>query len=128
MLEIILSLAGVVISCFSSWRIAKHTAKSEIAKLQTMWAHEKESANDAAFDNMVKAVNRYLKDTSIEAFAAALDSVSLCRARLTGDLADLVDQLDSFIVRGVPDRPALSAKLQELVQHKREADRCKRPA
>lgn len=128
MLEIILSLAGVAISCFSSWHIAKHTAKSEIVKLQTLWAHERESANDAAFDNMVKAVNRYLKDTSLEAFVSALDSVSLCRANLTCEIAVLVDQLDPFIIRGTPDRPALSAKLQELVQYKREANRCKRPA
>ena len=59
MKEIIISLGCAAISGIVAWVVAKQAAKAEIKKLQTIWAHEKETACDADFDKMVSAVSLY---------------------------------------------------------------------
>ena len=119
----IIALAGIALSGFVSWLIAKHAAKVEINRLQTVWAHEKAESADVAFEEMVVAVSRYVKDTSLQAFADAQGSVCIYRAKATGELAQLVDDLDALIIRGTPDRAAVSAKLSYIVQCKRKGER-----
>ena len=59
MKEIVISFGCAVISGIVAWIVAKQAAKAEIKKLQTIWAHEKETACDADFDKMVSTVSLY---------------------------------------------------------------------
>ena len=115
----LIAVLGVALSAFVSWFTARFAAKAEIQRLQTVWTHEKEAANEEAFDTMIKSVNRYVKDTSLDAFRDAQDSVILYRSKATGQLARLVDELDPLILRGTPDRAAVTAKLEQILNCKR---------
>lgn len=46
MKEAFISIGCALISGFVAWIVAKQAAKAEIKKLQTIWAHEKETACD----------------------------------------------------------------------------------
>ena len=120
--EIICSLVagfGVALSALVSWFTARHTAKAEIKRLQAVWAHEEEAADNAALEEMISAVSLYVKNTSLPAFVAAQESVSVCRVRVAGELGQLVDELDTLVIRATPDRAAVSKKLDQVVQCKR---------
>ena len=58
MKEAFISIGCALISGFVAWIVAKQAAKAEIKKLQTIWAHEKETACDTEFDSMAAAFMR----------------------------------------------------------------------
>ena len=121
MKEIIISLGCAAISGIVAWIVAKQAAKAEIKKLQTIWAHEKETACDADFDKMVSAVSLYAKYPSPNDFHAATNAVGIYRAKATGEAAEKVDELSRLIVRECPNCAAVSDQLQAVIECKRKA-------
>ena len=111
MKEIIISLGCAAISGIVAWIVAKQAAKAEIKKLQTIWAHEKETACDADFDKMVSAVSLYAKYPSPNDFHAATDAVAVYRAKATG----LVERFN-------PNCDAISKQLNAVIECKRKAN------
>nr|DAH44588.1 MAG TPA: hypothetical protein [Caudoviricetes sp.] len=107
MKEIIISLGCAAISGIVAWVVAKQAAKAEIKKLQTIWAHEKETACDADFDKMVSTVSLYAKYPSPNGFHDATDAVSIYRAKATGEIAVEVDKLSGLIERFTPNCDAI---------------------
>lgn len=120
--EILLAAGGTVASvCLAIWK-AKKTAKSEIEKLQTIWAHEKETACDADFDAMVAAVSLYAKRPAPKDFQDATNAVAIYRAKASGDMAKEVEKLSSLILRECPNCVAVSEQLGVIIACKRNAN------
>ena len=99
MKEAFISICCALISGFVAWIVAKQAAKAEIKKLQTIWAHEKETACDTEFDSMAAAVTLYAKWPSPKGFQDATNAVAIYRAKVTGEMATEVDKLSRMIVR-----------------------------
>lgn len=94
--EIIVALitaAGVVVSAMISWRISISQANKEIKKLQKTWEHEKSVSFDDEFAEMVSVVSLYVNSRNIGDGYRALEKVSAIRAKVTGPLADCLDEL-----------------------------------
>lgn len=122
MKEIIISLGCAAISGFVAWIVAKQAAKAEIKKLQTIWAHEKETACDADFDKMVSAVSLYAKYPSPNGFHDATDAVAIYRAKATEEMAVEVDKLSGLIERFRPNCDAILEQLKAVIECKRKAN------
>lgn len=122
MKEIIISLSCAVISGIVAWIVAKQAAKAEIKKLQTIWAHEKETACDADFDKMVSAVSLYAKYPSPNGFHDATDAVAIYRAKATGGIAGEVDNLSGLIERFSPNCDEILKQLNTVIECKRKAN------
>lgn len=122
MKEIIISLGCAAISGIVAWIVAKQAAKAEIKKLQTIWAHEKETACDADFDKMVSAVSLYAKYPSPNDFHAATDAVAVYRAKATEEMAVEVDKLSGLIERFSPNCDAILKQLNAVIECKRKAN------
>lgn len=122
MKEIIISLGCAAISGIVAWVVAKQAAKAEIKKLQTIWAHKKETACDADFDKMVSAVSLYAKYPSPNGFHDATDSVAIYRAKATGGIAVEVDKLSGLIERFNPNCDEILKQLNTVIECKRKAN------
>lgn len=122
MKEIVISFGCAAISSIVAWIVAKQAAKAEIKKLQTIWAHEKETACDADFDKMVSAVSLYAKYPSPNGFHDATDAVSIYRAKATGEIAVEVDKLSGLIERFTPNCDAVLKQLNTVIECKRKAN------
>ena len=122
MKEIIISLGCAAISGIVAWVVAKQAAKAEIKKLQTIWAHEKETACDADFDKMVSAVSLYAKHPSPNGFRDATDAVAIYRAKATDGMAVEVDKLSGLIEQFTPNCEAISKQLNTVIECKRKAN------
>lgn len=121
MKEIIISLGCAAISGIVAWVVAKQAAKAEIKKLQTIWAHEKETACDADFDAMIAAVSLYAKQPYPANLQTAASAVGVYRGKATGEMATEVDKLSQLIVRECPNCAAVSDQLQAVIMCKRES-------
>lgn len=102
--------------------MAKQAAKAEIKKLQTIWAHEKETACDADFDKMVSAVSLYAKYPSPNGFHDETDAVAIYRAKATEEMAVEVDKLSGLIERFRPNCDAILEQLKAVIECKRKAN------
>lgn len=122
MKEIVISFGCAAISSIVAWIVAKQAAKAEIKKLQTIWAHEKETACDTDFDKMVSAVSLYAKYPSPNGFHDATDAVSIYRAKATGEIAVEVDKLSGLIERFTPNCDAVLKQLNTVIECKRKAN------
>lgn len=122
MKEAFISIGCAMISGFVAWIVAKQAAKAEIKKLQTIWAHEKETACDADFDKMVSAVSLYAKYPSPNGFHDATDAVAVYRAKASGEMAIEVDKLSGLIERFTPNCDAISKQLNAVIECKRKAN------
>lgn len=94
--EIIVALItslGVVVSALIAWRVSISQANKEIKKLQKTWEHEKSVSFDDEFAEMVSAVSLYANSKNIGDGYRALEKVSAIRAKVTGPLADCLDEL-----------------------------------
>lgn len=120
--EVVVSIGCAVISGFVAWIVAKQAAKAEIKKLQTIWAHEKETACDADFDKMVSAVSIYAKAPSPNGFAGTTNAVAVYRAKATGEIAVEVDKLSGLIERFSPNCDAILKQLNVVIECKRKAN------
>ena len=117
--NIVFPAASVIASsAIAVWQ-AKKTARSEIEKLQAVWAHERETACDADFDNMVATVSLYAKDPSPRAFIDATNAVGVYRAKAAGAVAEAVDVLSQRIIRYNPDKDAVLQQLDVVIKCKR---------
>lgn len=122
MKEIVISFGCAVISGIVAWIVAKQAAKAEIKKLQTIWAHEKETACDADFDKMESTVSLYAKYPSPNGFHDATDAVAVYRAKATGEIAVEVDKLSGLIERFTPNCDSILKQLNTVIECKRKAD------
>ena len=122
MKEIIISLGCAAISGIVAWVVAKQAAKAEIKKLQTIWAHEKETACDADFDKMVSAVSLYAKAPSPKGFDNTTNAVAVYRAKASGEMAVEVDKLSGSIERFAPNCDAISKQLNAAIECKRKGN------
>ena len=122
MKEIIISLGCAAISGIVAWVVAKQAAKAEIKKLQTIWAHEKETACDADFDKMVSAVFIYAKYPAPKGFEDAANAVAVYRAKATEEMAVEVDKLSGLVQRVSPNCDAISKQLNAVIECKRKAN------
>lgn len=94
--EIIVALItslGVVVSALIAWRVSISQANKEIKKLQKTWEHENSVSFDDEFAEMVSAVSLYANSKNIGDGYRALEKVSAIRAKVTGPLADCLDEL-----------------------------------
>lgn len=122
MKEVIISIGCAMISGFVAWIVAKQAAKAEIKKLQTIWAHEKETACDADFDKMVSSVSLYAKYPSMKSFHDATDAVAIYRAKVTKEMAVEVDELSGLIDPFAPNCNAILKRLNAVIECKRKAN------
>lgn len=122
MKEIIISLGCAAISGIVAWIVAKQAAKAEIKKLQTIWAHEKETACDTEFDSMAAAVTLYAKWPSPKGFQGATNAVAIYRAKATGEMATEVDKLSQMIVRTSSEYRPILTQLDAIIECKRKAN------
>lgn len=122
MKEIIISLGCAAISGIVAWIVAKQAAKAEIKKLQTIWAHEKETACDADFDKMVSAVSLYAKYPALKGFEDAANAVAVYRAKATEEMAVEVDKLSGLVERVSPNCDAISKQLNAVIECRRKAN------
>lgn len=122
MKEIIISLGCAAISGIVAWIVAKQAAKAEIKKLQTIWAHEKETACETEFDSMAAAVTLYAKWPSPKGFQDATNAVAIYRAKVTGEMATEVDKLNRMIVRTSSGYENILIQLDAIIERKRKAN------
>lgn len=122
MKEIIISLGCAAISGIVAWIVAKQAAKAEIKKLQTIWAHEKETACETEFDSMAAAVTLYAKWPSPKGFQDATNAVAIYRAKATGEMATEVDKLSWMIVRTLSGYENILIQLDAIIERKRKAN------
>lgn len=121
-IDVVVSVLSISASAGVSIYISKKTAKAEIEKLQAIWEHEKETACDADFDQIVADVTAYLKYASVANFQTATNSVAIYRAKATGDIAGKVDKLDKLIVRNAPNFAEIENALCAVIECKREGN------
>lgn len=119
LLTVIRYIGGAAITGIVSWCVAKITAKAEIQKLRETWAHEKEMAIDAEFDNMVAAISCFVKSPSNPTLKTAIEKTALFRSKANGDLAFIVDEISSLILHQCTNYDAISQKLNAAVKIKR---------
>lgn len=122
MKEAFISIGCALISGFVAWIVAKQAAKAEIKKLQTIWAHEKETACETEFDNMAAAVTLYAKWPSPKGFQDATNAVAIYRAKVTGEMATEVDKLSRMIVRTSPGYEIILTQLDAIIECKRKVN------
>lgn len=122
MKEIIISLGCAAISGIVAWIVAKQAAKAEIKKLQTIWAHEKEIAYDAEFDEMVAAVSLLVKHPAIANFTTAISKVGAYRSKATGELAEVIDKLNDLLDRGNLNYSEIEETLNAAIECKRKGN------
>lgn len=122
MKEAFISIGCALISGFVAWIVAKQAAKAEIKKLQTIWAHEKETACDTEFDSMAAAVTLYAKRPSPKGFQDATNAVAIYRAKVTGEMATEVDKLNRMIVRTSSGYENILIQLDAIIERKRKAN------
>lgn len=122
MKEIIISLGCAAISGIVAWVVAKQAAKAEIKKLQTIWAHEKETAYDTEFDEMVAAVSLLVKHPAIANFATAISKVGAYRSKATGELAEVIDKLNDLLDRGNLNYSEIEKTLNAAIECKRKGN------
>ncbi len=122
MKEAFISIGCALISGFVAWIVAKQAAKAEIKKLQTIWAHEKETACDTEFDSMAAAVTLYAKWPSPKGFQDATNAVAIYRAKANEEMAVEVDKLSGLIERFNPNCDAISKQLNAVIECKRKAN------
>lgn len=116
----VIGVAGIIFTAHTSKRVAETTAKAEVFKLRETWAHEKELALDADFDEMVAAVSGFLRYGDLKQAIEAEQKTAICRAKATGELATTVDALSVVLSRQNPDRNTVQAKLDAAVEIKRK--------
>lgn len=122
MKEAFISIGCALISGFVAWIVAKQAAKAEIKKLQAIWAHEKETACDADFDKMVSTASLYAKCPSPKGFEDTTNAIAIYRAKATGEMAVEVDKLSGLVERFTPNRDAVLAQLNAVLECKRKAN------
>lgn len=122
MKEIIISLGCAAISGIVAWVVAKQAAKAEIKKLQTIWAHEKETAYDAEFDEMVAAVSLLVKHPAIANFTTTISKVGAYRSKATGELAEVIDKLNDLLDRGNLNYSEIEETLNAAIECKRKGN------
>lgn len=122
MKEAFISIGCALISGFVAWIVAKQAAKAEIKKLQTIWAHEKETACETEFDSMAAAVTLYAKWPSQKGFQDATNAVAIYRAKVTGEMATEVDKLSRMIVRTSSGYENILIQLDAIIERKRKTN------
>ena len=120
--EIILAVAGTTASVSLAIWQAKKTAKSEIEKLQAIWAHEKETTYDAEFDEMVAAVSLFIKHPASANYNAAVSKVGSYRSKSAGELAAMVDKLDALLDRHSLNYAEIDRALTAAIECKRKGN------
>lgn len=118
--NILLTVAGTAASVSLAIWQAKKAAKAEIEKLQTIWAHEKEIAYDAEFDEMVAAVSLLVKHPAIANFTTAISKVGAYRSKATGELAEVIDKLNNLLDRGSLNYSEIEETLNAAIECKRK--------
>lgn len=118
--EIILAIAGTTASVSLAIWQAKKTAKSEIEKLQAIWAHEKETAYDTEFDEMAAAVSSFVKHPAPANFTVAVRKVGAYRSKATGELATQIDKLDALLERNGLNCTEIDRALTDAIEYKRK--------
>ena len=118
--EIILTVAGTAASVSLSIWQAKKTAKAEIEKLKTIWAHEKETAYDAEFDEMAAAVSLLVKHPAPANFNAAISKVGAYRSKASGELAVTIDNLNNLLGWGNLNYREIEKTLTAAIECKRK--------
>lgn len=121
LLTVIKYLGSAIIAGIVSWGVAKIAAKAEIRKLRETWAHEKETAYDADFDNMVAAVSYFARFPSGSTVRSAIEKTAIFRSKASGELATVVDDITNILSRQCTDYSAILRKLDEAVELKRNA-------
>lgn len=122
MKEIIISLGCAAISGIVAWIVAKQAAKAEIEKLQAIWAHEKETAYDTEFDEMVAAVSLLVKHPAIANFTTAISKVGAYRSKAPGELAEVIDKLNDLLDRGNLNYSEIEETLNAAIECKRKGN------
>lgn len=120
--NILLTVAGTAASVSLAIWQAKKAAKAEIEKLQTIWAHEKETAYDAEFDEMVAAVSLLVKHPAIANFTTAISKVGAYRSKATGELAEVIDKLNDLLDRGNLNYSEIEETLNAAIECKRKSN------
>lgn len=118
--EVLVATISVVGSAIVSFCISQKTAKAEIEKLKAIWAHEKESAYDADFDEMIAAVSAFVKTRTNNNFTNSVAKVAAYRSKATGELATIVDKLNSLLDRNSLNYDEIDKELTIALKCKRE--------
>lgn len=100
----------------------KASGKGRNQEMQTIWAHEKETACETEFDSMAAAVTLYAKWPSPKGFQDATNAVAIYRAKVTGEMATEVDKLNRMIVRTSSGYENILIQLDAIIERKRKAN------
>lgn len=123
--EIITPVVSAAASGLISWAIAKVSARAEIKKLRETWAHEKETAIDAEFDQMASSVSAYLMYKSLANAIEAAQTITTYRAKATADLAASVDSLSELFEHPEQNQQRIKQALDKIIELKRPKNRQK---
>lgn len=101
----ILSLIGVIVSVYASFRIAKNTARAEIEKLSLTWAHERDEHYEKAYAELLAAVTIYLDSapSSYKMYCDAIQKVSAFRVIADESIDPLIGELSDALSRSNGD-------------------------
>lgn len=120
--NILLTVAGTAASVSLAIWQAKKAAKAEIEKLQAIWAHEKETAYDTEFDEMVAAVSLFIKHPASANYNTAVSKAGSYRSKAAGELAAMVDKLDTLLDRNSLNYAEIDRALTAAIECKRKGN------
>lgn len=123
--EVLSGAVSAAASGLISWFIAKTAARSEIRKLRETWAHEKETAIDAEFDQMVSCVSAFLMHKTNPNAINAARAITVYRAKAAVDLAPAVDSLAGLFERPEQNQYRIREALDTIIELKRPENRQK---
>ena len=114
----IISLTGIIFSAKVSAKSARDTAKetitAEVERQKEVWKHERETAYNTEFAEMVTAITLYIKNPSDDNYKRAIGMVNVVRVKERGEFAETLDTLYYLISEQCDKEFYLQQALQYL--------------
>lgn len=117
-LEVIISLGGILLSGIISWLIAKSTANKEIEKMKLTWQHDDNASSADEFADMVASVTDFITSNSYPRYRKACAKVNAIRSKENGELALALDSLYGSLTHS-NDSLSISNALDKAISIKR---------
>lgn len=118
-LNALIALVGILTSALVSWFVSRNTANKEIEKMKLSWDREDIVSSEDDFAEMSAAVSSYISSKFPTKGRIAAEKVAYVRAKETGELACLLDDLHSSIVY-CENIKSVESKLSKVLEKKRE--------
>lgn len=115
----LIALVGTLISAVIAWFVSRSTANKEIEQLKLTWEREDVVSSDDEFAKMASNVASYIQCDSGHYQREAMSSAAAIRAKESGELGMLLDQLYSAIEKDSVSET--NQALTRVIEKKREA-------